>query len=59
MRVFHCDRCGQVVPFSAHRCLACDAALGYLSGQRTIRALLTTTDPAVYQTDDREQRLWR
>ncbi len=59
MRLFHCDRCGQVVPFSARHCPACDASLGYLSEQRTIRVLVPTSDPAVYQTDDHDQPLWR
>ena len=35
MRLFHCDRCAQIVPFSAHRCPACDTSLGYVTEDRT------------------------
>lgn len=33
MRVFSCDRCGQVVPFVAQRCDACGAALQRFGGE--------------------------
>jgi hypothetical protein len=59
MRLFHCDRCGHIVPFSAHRCPGCDASLGYVTEQRTIRVLVPTADPAVYETDDLDLPLWR
>jgi len=59
MRLFKCDRGGRIVPFSAHRCQACDALLGYVTERRTIRVLLPTADPAVFATDDRDPPLWR
>jgi hypothetical protein len=59
MRLFHCERCGHVVPFAALRCVTCDASLGYVSENRTIRRLHDTTVPAVYEIDGQEQRVWR
>jgi hypothetical protein len=59
MRIFHCDRCGHIVAFSAHRCPACDAELGYVSDQRSIRVLVPTADPAVYRVEGSELRVWR
>ena len=56
MRLFHCDRCGQIVPFTAHRCPACDASLGYVTEHRSIRVLQET---AVFATSDRDPPLWR
>lgn len=57
MRIFHCDRCGGVVPFEGHRCRACDAPLGYRSDQLAIRVLVPTPNPAEYEVDGRV--LWR
>jgi hypothetical protein len=59
MRVFHCDRCNHAVAFSALRCPACDAELGYVGEQRTIRVLVPTTDPASDQIDGGASLLWR
>jgi hypothetical protein len=59
MRLFQCDRCGQIVPFSAHRCQACDAELGYVTEHRSIRVLHPTADPAVFETDCCGLPLWR
>lgn len=59
MRLFHCDHCGQIVPFSACRCPACDAALGYVAEHRTIRVLVPTADPAVFATGFCDLPLWR
>jgi hypothetical protein len=59
MRLFHCDRCGRTVPFSAQRCPACDALLGYVPERRAMRVLLPTADPSVFATDDLDPPLWR
>ena len=53
MRIFHCERCRNIVPFTAQRCVACDAPLGYLSEDRTIRVLHDTDVPAVYEIEGR------
>lgn len=57
MRIFHCDRCGGVVPFEAHRCPACDVPLGYQSEHLAIRVLVSTPNPTEYEVDG--QLLWR
>lgn len=51
MRIFRCDRCGEVLSFGALTCPACLAAIGYVSDQRTLRALVSTSDPAVFLVD--------
>ena len=53
MRLFHCDRCGQIVPFSAHRCPACDASLGYVTEHRVASRRTARPRPA----DRRRSRL--
>lgn len=58
MRIFHCDRCGHAVPFSAQHCSVCDAALGYVTEERTIRVLSPTADPAVFRVDA-DRLVWR
>ena len=35
MKVFCCDRCSNVIAFSALRCPHCTAELGYVDGERT------------------------
>jgi hypothetical protein len=59
MRIFHCERCRHIVPFTALRCPTCDASLGYVSEDRTIRLLHDTAAPAVYRIDGRRRRVWR
>jgi hypothetical protein len=59
MRIFQCDRCDQIVPFSAHRCPTCDAALGYVTEHRSIRVLVPTAEPAVFETESCDLPLWR
>src|SRR6056297_414987 len=59
MRIFSCDDCSHVVPFTASRCPACDAALGYVSELRTVRLLEPTADPAVYRIDGQDGLAWR
>jgi hypothetical protein len=59
MRIFHCERCGNVVSFAAQRCPTCDATLGYLSEESTIRTLLDTSDPVVFAIEGRDQPVWR
>jgi hypothetical protein len=59
MRIFHCERCGSIVPFPALRCLVCDASLGYLSEDRTMRMLHDTEVPAVYAVAGQQERVWR
>ncbi len=59
MRIFHCDRCGDVVTFSAQRCPSCDALLGYVDGERTIRVLEPTADPASFRIDGHDGPVWR
>ncbi len=59
MRIFHCDRCGSVVAFSAQRCPTCDAQLGYVPNERTIRMITPTPDSASYRIGDDEQLVWR
>ena len=46
MRIFHCDRCGGVVAFTALSCPSCSAAIGYVCDQRTLRVIAPTSDPA-------------
>jgi hypothetical protein len=59
MHRFHCDRCGHEAGFTAQRCSACDAPLGYVPEQRTIRALTPAGDPAVFRADGHGRHLWR
>lgn len=59
MRVFHCDRCGNVVSFSAQTCPHCSSLLGYVPRQRTIRLLEPANDPVSYEIDGEEQLAWR
>lgn len=59
MRLFECDRCGRVVPFSAHRCPGCDASLGYVAEHLAIRVLQPTSDPAVFEIASSELPQWR
>jgi len=59
MRVFQCDSCGQIVPFSAHRCPTCHASVGYVTEHRSIRVLVPTADPAVFETESCALPLWR
>jgi hypothetical protein len=59
MRIFHCDRCGAVVPFSAQSCGWCDVPLAYVSEERAIRPLLGTSDPAVFVVEGADQPVWR
>jgi hypothetical protein len=59
MRIFNCSRCGSVVAFSAHRCPACDAALGYVDGERTIRVLAPATESGSYLLDGGDRPVWR
>jgi hypothetical protein len=59
MRIFRCDRCGSVAPFSAQRCPACDAPLGYVAEQRTIRILEATADPTAYRVEGHDEPVWR
>ena len=59
MRIFHCDRCDHTVAFAAHRCPSCDAPLGYVEDERTIRVLTPTDDAATYLIDGDERPVWR
>jgi len=58
MRVFHCDRCGAVVSFADQRCPACDAQLGYVSEQRTIRVVTPAPD-ATFHVADADRPFWQ
>ncbi|MGD9996082.1 MAG: putative zinc-binding metallopeptidase [Ilumatobacteraceae bacterium] len=59
MRIFHCDRCGAAVSFSAQRCSACGALLAYVSDARAIRVLLETPDPVTYEVAGSAGTVWR
>lgn len=59
MRIFHCDRCGGVVAFSAHRCPSCEAPLGYVDVERDIRVLTPTDDAVSYRIDGHDRLDWR
>lgn len=59
MRLFRCDRCGTIVPFSAQRCGSCGASLAYASDEREIRVLLDTHDPVVYEIAGSADPMWR
>jgi hypothetical protein len=59
MRTFHFDRCWRSVPFSTHRCHPCDAEIGDVTEQRSLRVLHPTTDPAGFATEDRDLPRWR
>ena len=59
MRIFHCDRCEEIIAFGASRCPSCDAQLGYVEDQRTIRVLTPTADPASFSIDGDDRPVWR
>ena len=59
MRIFHCERCGGIVAFSAQACPSCDAPLGYVDDERNVRALTPTDDAASYRIDGRDRLSWR
>ena len=63
MRIFHCDRCGNVVAFEALVCPSCDVEIGYADDERRLRVIVPTADPAVFQIARRatpdDQRWWR
>lgn len=59
MRIFRCDRCGAVAPFTAQRCDACGAPLAYVDQERVLRVLAATSDTGVYRVDGRAERVWR
>ena len=59
MRIFHCDRCSNVVAFEAHQCPTCEAPLGYVDGERTIRVLVPTAEPSTYTLADDDRPVWR
>src|SRR5262245_36519281 len=39
MKLFECQRCGQVLYFENTSCLSCGSSLGYLPSQQTVAAL--------------------
>lgn len=63
MRIFHCDRCGGIVAFSAQSCPTCGAEIGYVSDQGDLRAIVPTSDPGVFRLDRDETNdgttMWR
>jgi hypothetical protein len=60
VRIFHCDRCGAVVPFSAQRCDACGAALAYLTTRREIAVVTATPDaPTLFHVAGEDGAFWR
>ena len=59
MRIFRCERCDGIVPFTAQQCRDCAAPLGYSSEDRSIRVLVTTPDPATYRVGGHAQLMWR
>jgi hypothetical protein len=59
VRVFHCDRCGDVVAFDAMRCPGCGDALGYLSDELAVRTLASSADPGVFSVAGDDRALWR
>lgn len=59
MRRFACERCDHVLAFSAQQCPGCDASIGYLDPERTLRTLAPTSGPAQYRTVDNATPLWR
>lgn len=58
MHVFHCDRCGAILPFDAATCGSCDAIIGYVGDDRRLRVLSPTADPAVFRLDGADQLVW-
>jgi hypothetical protein len=44
MRVFSCDKCGQLVFFDNSQCLRCEALLGYVHSEREIISLVGPAD---------------
>ncbi len=52
MQVFHCGRCGNVVPFGALECPWCAAALGYDIDTRQLRVLAPTPAPTTFAVVD-------
>ncbi len=59
MRIFHCEHCGNSVPFAAQHCASCGLPLAYLSDERAIRVLAATADPVVYTVDGSSDAMWR
>ncbi len=59
MRAIHCERCRATVAFDAQQCPRCRTLLGYVPRDRTIRALGTTADPAVFEVDGDDLSWWR
>src|SRR3954453_14055587 len=39
MKIFHCDRCDQLVFFESTRCVSCGSALAYLPSRAQVGAL--------------------
>ena len=59
MRIFHCNRCGGTVAFAASQCPTCDAPLGYVDGERTIRVLTPAPESGSYHLDGDGRSVWR
>jgi len=59
MRIFTCERCANVVAFACEQCPTCDARVGYLSEESTIRVLLDTRDPVSFAIAGRDRPVWR
>ena len=59
MRAFHCDRCDELIAFTARTCPSCGVPLGYVCADRSVRSLRTTADPAVFEVLAGGEPLWR
>jgi hypothetical protein len=59
MRTFHCDRCDELIAFTAHACPSCEVPLGYVCADHSVRSLRTTRDPAVFEVQAGGTPLWR
>lgn len=59
MHVFHCDRCGGIIPFADDTCPTCDAIVGYVDDQRRVRMLVETPDPGVFRLDGQDRLVHR
>lgn len=46
MRLFHCERCGQILFFENSQCTACQSALGYIPEAQRLVVLPDTLQPA-------------
>jgi hypothetical protein len=59
MQRFNCERCGTEIAFEASSCPVCDAPIGYVADEQTLRAFTPSDDGVSYALPGDSREFWR